>query len=339
MEETISDLTKSLEFTQAEVHDLKRGADNFKKSNSELQAKIQDYEKKLHDLLLRLNYQEDYSRRNNLRISGLEEPRSNETWEQTSTLVNELFTSKLQLPNMKLERAHRVGPASPSRPRTVVVRFERFGDREAVLRNARKLKGTGVYLNEDLCAASQAIKQSQFPLMKQARLQGKTAYFRYTKLIIKDKTGQQATSGSSGSSGVPGSSAGAASAGPSSRRAPVIGGAGSISCGSPGARTSVAAGRAGTSTVADGGVPAPAWATGAGGISPATTADGDASTRTAGGSGDAGTGTSPGCSRVAAIADGASVSTDNGEVSLEGTSLSSEIITRQKKDQRKGKKK
>ena len=79
---------------------------------------------KIYDLLQRLNYQEDYSRRNNLHISGLEKTRNNETWELTSTLVSKLFTNKLQLPNVNIERAHLVGPSSPSRPHTVVVRFE-----------------------------------------------------------------------------------------------------------------------------------------------------------------------------------------------------------------------
>lgn len=218
MEGTISELTKSLEFTQAEVLDLKREADHLKKSNSDSQAKIQDYIMKTNDLEKRFNYQEDYSRRNNLRISGLEEPQNNETWEQTTTRVSELFINKLQLPAMNLERAHRVGPASSSRPRTVVVRFERFGDRETVIRNARKLKGTGVYINEDLCAASQAIKQSQIPLMKQARLQGKVAYFRNTKLIIKDRMNQHSSasneSADAASSGAGGAPAGSGSTDP-----------------------------------------------------------------------------------------------------------------------------
>ena len=211
METTISDLTKSLEFTQAEVHDIKREAENFKRSNSDNEAKLQDSENKIMDLEERFNYQEDYSRRNNLCISGLEEPLNNETWEQTSARVSELFLNKLQLPIMNLERAHRVGPVSMSRPRTVVVRFERFGDREAVLRNARKLKGTRVFINEDLCAASQAKKQSQFPLMKKARSQGKIAYFKYTRLIIKDRMGQQ-SNGASGDMQKSGASGGMAGA-------------------------------------------------------------------------------------------------------------------------------
>ena len=74
-----------------------------------------------------------------------------------------------------------------ARPRSIVARFSRYNDREAVM-SARKLKGTNIYLNDDLCAASQAIKNTQMPELKQARARGKIAYFRHTKLIIKEAT-------------------------------------------------------------------------------------------------------------------------------------------------------
>ncbi len=62
------------------------------------------------------------------------------------------------------------------------------------MRSARKLKGTNIYFNDDLCAASQAIKNAQMPLMKQARAAGKIAYFRHTKLIVKDRLVTEAPS-------------------------------------------------------------------------------------------------------------------------------------------------
>lgn len=105
-----------------------------------------------------VNYQEDYSRCNNFRISGLKKQPNGKTWEQTAVPVSTLRQDKLQLPSVNLERAHRVGPVVPSRPRAVVVRFEKIDDREAVMRNGKKLKGSGIYINEDLCPASQEKK-------------------------------------------------------------------------------------------------------------------------------------------------------------------------------------
>ena len=77
------------------------------------------------------------------------------------------------------------GPRTLSRPRPVVVWFEKLSDREAEIRNARKLKGTGIFVNEDLCPASMEKKREQFPLMKKEREEGKIAFFRHTRLVIK----------------------------------------------------------------------------------------------------------------------------------------------------------
>ena len=87
-----------------------------------------------------------------------------------------------------LERAHRVGPRRDGKPRTVVARFTRFGDRDAALRRGRYLKGTNIYLNEDMSSTSLAVKNAQMPLCKQARNEGKIAFFRHTKLIIRERT-------------------------------------------------------------------------------------------------------------------------------------------------------
>lgn len=192
VEGTMTELIKSVEFTQAEMVDLKSEVMVLRKSDTDNKKTIDGLNLRIEELEKRANYQEDYNRRNNLRISGMQEqPGASETWEETARSVTKLLEDKLQLPSMKIERAHRTGPASASGSRTIVVRFERFGDREAVLRNARKLKGTGIFINEDLCPASQELRKSQIPLKKKAILEGKIAFFKYTKLIIRDKRSQR----------------------------------------------------------------------------------------------------------------------------------------------------
>lgn len=193
LEGTVSDLTTSLEFTQREVDDLKSTVKIYEKEKLEANAKIEKLTDviesssfKMKELEERINYQDDYSRRNNIRISGVEEM-SGETWEQTATSVTSLLDDKLQLPGLALERAHRVGMRRGAEPRAIVARFTHFSDREAVMRNARKLKGTSIFLNDDLCPASQSIKSAQMPLLKQARAQGKIAYFIRTRLVVKER--------------------------------------------------------------------------------------------------------------------------------------------------------
>ncbi|MPC19425.1 hypothetical protein E2C01_012339 [Portunus trituberculatus] len=205
VERTMTDLTRSLEFTQAETVDLKNEVKMLRKSEAEYKTTIDSLKQGVEELEKRANYQEDYNRRNNLRISGLQhQPCVSETWEETAQEVSKLLEDQLQLPGLKIERAHRTGPVLALGPRTVVSRFERFGDREAVLRNARKLKGTGIYINEDLCPASQELRKQQIPLMKQARQDGKIAFFfKYTKLITKERRTQRPdlTSGGAAAAG------------------------------------------------------------------------------------------------------------------------------------------
>lgn len=195
LEGKISDLTSSLEFTQREVDDLKHNAKDYDKEKQDAKVKIEKlneqidtYNTKIKELEDRLNYQEDYSRRNNVRISGVEERGASETWEQTAAAVTSLLEEKMQLPGLVVERAHRVGMRRDDRPRHILARFARYCDRDAVMRNSNKLRGTNIFMNEDLCAASQAVKNAQMPLLKQARAQGKVAFFRHTRLIIKEKT-------------------------------------------------------------------------------------------------------------------------------------------------------
>ncbi|KAK3881888.1 hypothetical protein Pcinc_013713 [Petrolisthes cinctipes] len=145
VEGKMTDLTKSLEFSQAEILDLKNNEKVLQKLNKEKQVAVEELQSRVAELNHRLNYQEDYTRRNNLRISGLKEQPVGETWEQTAVNVSKILEDKLQLPSVNLERAHRVGPAAAaasSHHRTVVVRFRNFSDREAAIRNASKLKGT-----------------------------------------------------------------------------------------------------------------------------------------------------------------------------------------------------
>lgn len=194
LEDKVRDLTASLEFTQKEVDDLKNYAKVHEQEKKETKTKINQLtdevkvsnikNKELED---KINKQEDYSRRKNVRITGMKESGGTETWEQTAASVTSLLENKMQLSGLVLERAHRVGPLREGKPRPIVARFLRYCDREAVLRNRTKLKGINIYVNEDLCAASQAVKSAQFPQMREAKAQGKIAFFRHTKLIIKER--------------------------------------------------------------------------------------------------------------------------------------------------------
>ena len=95
----------------------------------------------------------------------------------------------------------RPGPAGESRPQTVIVKFAKFADRQYVLQNSLMLKGTNIFVNEDLCEATMQAKKAQLPALRLARDLGKIAHFIRSRLVIGDrKVHPQASDGSSSQS-------------------------------------------------------------------------------------------------------------------------------------------
>ena len=123
------------------------GATTIKKSvNATIErndAEIRDVEERCDDL-------EQYSRRNTIRIRGVAEALN----ENTDSVVKELATRKLsvEISDSDAVRSHRVGRRAEDRstPRDIIVRFTTHNTNTSVMRSARKLKGTHVFINEDL---------------------------------------------------------------------------------------------------------------------------------------------------------------------------------------------
>ena len=187
-ENRIQNLESNLSETKLELASVRRLNEEQNSSISHLVSEIEELKLSNSSAISsRMDYLEDQSRRNNLRFDGLPEE-SEENWEQTSKKVQDLVKNKLGInQSVTIERAHRVGKRVSSKPRTIVAKFLRFGDRDNIVRNSKKLKGTNLFINEDLCEGSRAIRREKLPKLKEARAAGKIAYFSHTNLIIRDK--------------------------------------------------------------------------------------------------------------------------------------------------------
>ena len=142
MHETTTALTElwiSLQYTQTQVEELK--VNQSKKNIDDLPKKTLDFEDTIQKMERSIDYQENQSRRCNLRFDGVSEV-DGETWEQTGKNVRRAMTTTLELPEaqvhaINIERAHRTG-STGTRARTIVVKFKSYKDRELVLQAAKK---------------------------------------------------------------------------------------------------------------------------------------------------------------------------------------------------------
>ena len=197
MEENLNHLKKenqelkdSLQFTQEEMIEKK-----FACIQNDVYSEMDRiYEN--HNILKEKNRKlEDRTRRCNLRIDGIDE-NLHESWEDTEKKVSQLFENTLELKDkIEIERAHRMINRSDesnnnrddnqNRPRTIILKLLRYKDKELVLNNCKKLKGTGIFVYEDFSNETNEIRKGLKIQMKKEREKGNYCVINYDKLIVK----------------------------------------------------------------------------------------------------------------------------------------------------------
>ena len=143
--------------------------------------------KKLADL-------EDRSRQNNLRFDGFQE-KTNETWEESESIVTDFVKEKLGIQEDTLiERAHRKGKiqrndGTRNKKRTIVVKFLNFKDQSRILHTYRekKLWKEKIFINEDFPEETASIRKGLLQKAKDLRSQNKVAKVVHDKLIVYEK--------------------------------------------------------------------------------------------------------------------------------------------------------
>lgn len=184
----VQELKTSLQYTQNDVAELKPIHVKLEDVNKELDKISKD----LASHSQKMEYLENQSRRNNIRVNGIPES-DNETWEDAEVKVKRAIKDNLGI-EVDIERAHRVerrktkaGQANQNHPRTIVCRLRDWKQREQVLRKARREKPSDVYISEDLSPATLQKREPQIPKLKAAKQAGKIAYFVLDRLVIRDK--------------------------------------------------------------------------------------------------------------------------------------------------------
>ena len=173
----VDDLQHSLEFTEKEISDK---INNVEKTQYDEHKSLK---KKRRDL-------EDRSRRNNLRFDGITES-VDETWEISEKKVKDLIKEKLQInQDVQIERAHRTRATQhqqeKKKPRTIVIKLLNYKDKVEILKNANKLKDTGIFINEDFCKETSEIRKGLWDKVLELRKKNKYAIIQYDRIVTRE---------------------------------------------------------------------------------------------------------------------------------------------------------
>ena len=90
--------------------------------------------------------------------------------------------------NIVIERAHRIkkkgNSDNPGKPRTIVCRFLNYKDKTNILKNAKKLKGKNIFINEDFSHETMELYKELREKVKKHRNKGKIAYLHYRTVVV-----------------------------------------------------------------------------------------------------------------------------------------------------------
>ena len=119
----------------------------------------------------------------NLIIFGLKE----EEDEDTLALVQTELHNRLQIETVCLTEATRLGKLTENKGRLIRIKVSSTDHKYNILSKSSRLKGTGIFINEDLIPEDQAELRKEVQKVKEARKEGKWAIIRNRKAFIRDK--------------------------------------------------------------------------------------------------------------------------------------------------------
>lgn len=124
----------------------------LKKKNKDLKETIDEtkYANKVNEM--HVNELEQYTRRNNIRIYGIDDRNKEESSAETTTRVINFLKSKLDidLSSRDINIAHRIGRFREDGNRVIICRFVSRMNRNEIIKKRTKLKGTAFVIREDL---------------------------------------------------------------------------------------------------------------------------------------------------------------------------------------------
>lgn len=195
----ISDLKESLSFSQGQLDTNIKKVEEMDVRTSFFESSLNTMSENLDSIKDSLEYQENMSRRNNVKLVGFPESEESESWDQSEEILKSQVKDVLGIEeDLDIERAHRVGQKKEfftrrdgskvkAHPRPIVAKFKSWKQREKIIKAAKSIRPANVKFLEDFSKRTLDKRAAKVSQLEAARKQGKTAFFVAGRLVIKDK--------------------------------------------------------------------------------------------------------------------------------------------------------
>ena len=163
-----------------EISKVRNDVALFKIENTKLQERVQIQEKQIE-------YLEREAKKKNLIIKGIKDTERETYIKREEEIVKLMKTIGVKMGTDSIDMTYRIGRFNPEKERPIVVKLTYEKSKYEILRNAKNLKGSNVWIDEDFTQKTQDERRTLIPMMKEIRSEGKTVVLRYNKLIVDGK--------------------------------------------------------------------------------------------------------------------------------------------------------
>ena len=180
---SVNSVVEKVKVVEQRMEDGEQRISSLEDTVSELQAHLERTTTQLQDAITRLENQENFSRRNNLKIVNLPEGiETNDPRDFIETWLPKILNLTVKNDRIKVDRIHRT-PAQrrtgkdATRARLVYVRLHNFTDKQKIMQKARSMgeitvDGTRIHIFEDFSPAVEKRRREFSEVKKSLRALG-----------------------------------------------------------------------------------------------------------------------------------------------------------------------
>lgn len=180
-ENMIEEINKKLVGTEGKIGVVNQLVTEQAKLIELLARQINELENRNVDL-------ENRSRRQNLVFYGVDDTNNKETWNESENLIKSICKDKLGVDLKTVQRAHRVGRYNENFKRPIIVNFASYKEKQDILSNAKKFKGSNYSVDQDYSPKTREIRKKLWEYAKTKKADsGNRVKLNFDKLIVNDK--------------------------------------------------------------------------------------------------------------------------------------------------------
>ncbi|XP_072380822.1 uncharacterized protein [Diabrotica undecimpunctata] len=172
---------------ESKIDKMQVDLDKLNKENEQLKADNKAMRTKITEQEVRIEILERQARRKNIVIQGVEENQT-ESEQETINKIKGIMKKIGVQTNLdeELVEMRRIGRQGDPQnvPRPIILEMKKEATRMEILKAAKNLRGTKIYINEDFPKKILQERKHLLQLMKMVRQEGHTAALKYNKLWI-----------------------------------------------------------------------------------------------------------------------------------------------------------